>query len=57
MEKHPRPAPVLMEQGVAAFYRNEEKRSRKKSNSCVALHSAIIQRTMVTPHDYKICTP
>jgi len=32
-------------------------RSRKKSNFCVMLHFAIIQRTKSTPHDYKICTP
>jgi len=30
---------------------------RKKSNFCVVLHFAIIQRTKSTPHDYKICTP
>jgi hypothetical protein len=32
-------------------------RFRKKSNFCVVLHFAIIQRTISTPHDYKICTP
>ena len=32
-------------------------RSRKKSNFCVVLHFAIIQRTISTPHDCKICTP
>ncbi|MBW2563872.1 MAG: hypothetical protein JRE29_07540 [Deltaproteobacteria bacterium] len=29
----------------------------KKSNFCVVLHFVIIQRTISTPHDYKICTP
>jgi len=33
------------------------RRFRKKSNFCVVLHFAIIQRTISTPHDYKICTP
>ncbi|MBC2743786.1 MAG: RNA pseudouridine synthase [Desulfosarcina sp.] len=29
----------------------------KKSNFCVVLHFVIIQRTISTPHDYKICMP
>ena len=32
-------------------------RSRKKPNFCVVLHFVIIQRTISTSCDYKICTP
>ncbi len=39
------------------MFGRENRRFRKKSNFGVVLHSTIIQRTISTPHDYKICTP